>query len=80
MCNTNDRNTAEEEIWWLDVTFVEFEMKARNAIRSILKVGRFIKPKCKERSGSEMQIGKSKKMDNIKIETAKMLSKKIILR
>lgn len=44
-------------------------MKARNAIRSILKVGGLIKPKCGERSGSEIQIWKRKKADNIKIET-----------
>lgn len=69
MFNNNDRNIVEEEIWWLDVTLVESEMKARNAIRSILKVGGLIKPKCGERSGSEIQIWKRKKADNIKIET-----------
>lgn len=35
---TNDRNTVTEETGWLDFILVEFEMKARNAIRSTRKV------------------------------------------
>ena len=70
---TNDRNTVTEEIGWLDVILVEFEMKARNAIRSILKVWIY-KTKVQGMVRSQMQIWKLlKKTVDTKIETTKML-------
>lgn len=74
MYSTNNKNTVMEEIWWLDVILVEFEMKARNAIRSILKVGGFKKPEVQGKIRiRDADVETTEKTDDIKIETTKML-------
>jgi transposase len=55
--NTNDRIKSQKK-YDLGFILIEFEMKNRNSTGSILKIGEFIKLKCKRMAGSVMQMWK----------------------